>query len=109
MDVIAQSQDELRERIRNERAIEFIYEDHRWFDVIRWKKGVEIFNSPVYGIRTTKHADGTYSLKRRKIQDRVFRDCMHRYPIPQDELNKNPNLVQNEGWEGEAVSEESNN
>lgn len=109
VDVIAQSQDELRERIRNERAIEFIYEDHRWFDVIRWKKGVEIFNSPVYGIRTTKHADGTYSLKRRKIQDRVFSDCMHRYPIPQDELNKNPNLVQNEGWEGEAVSEESNN
>lgn len=31
------SQDKLRERIRNERRIELAFEDHRWFDVRRWK------------------------------------------------------------------------
>lgn len=31
------SQSELRERIRNERRIELAFEDHRFFDVRRWK------------------------------------------------------------------------
>lgn len=31
------SQDELRERIQNETRIEFCFEDHRYFDVRRWK------------------------------------------------------------------------
>ncbi|MCM1451772.1 MAG: RagB/SusD family nutrient uptake outer membrane protein [Clostridium sp.] len=31
------NQEALRERIQNERRIEFCFEDHRWFDVRRWK------------------------------------------------------------------------
>jgi hypothetical protein len=98
-DVKAATKEELRERIQNERAIEFVYEDQRWFDVIRWKKGVEIFNRPVYGIRTIKLADGTFRLERRKVRDRVFKDYMHRYPIPRVELNKSKNLVNNPQWD----------
>jgi len=102
VDVIASNQVELRERIRNERAIEFVYEGVRWYDVIRWGKGVEYFNKPVYGIRTTKLADGTFKLERRKIMDRVFKDYMHRYPIPQAELNKSFKLVNNPGWSADV-------
>ena len=99
--VIASNQAELRERIENERAIELVYEDLRWFDVLRWKKGVEIFNKPVYGIRTIKKLDGTFRLKRTKVMDRVFKDYMHRYPIPQSEIDKSFNLKQNPGWVAE--------
>jgi hypothetical protein len=102
VDVIASNQEELRERIRNERAIEFAYEGQRWYDVIRWKKGVEYFNKPVYGIRTTKLTDGTFKLERKNIHDRVFKEYMHRYPIPQDELNKSFNLENNPGWSAEV-------
>jgi hypothetical protein len=101
VDVVAANQQELRERIQNERAIEFVYEDLRWFDVIRWNKGVDVFNKPVYGIKTIKKADGTFTYERKKIQDRIFRDYMHRYPIPQTELDKSLNLKNNPGWEVE--------
>ncbi|MFA9388682.1 MAG: RagB/SusD family nutrient uptake outer membrane protein [Prolixibacteraceae bacterium] len=102
VDVIASNQEEMRERIRNERAVEFAYEGQRWYDIIRWNKGLKYFNKPVYGIRTTKLADGTFKLERKKIQDRVFKDYMHRYPIPQAELNKSYNLVNNPGWSAES-------
>ena len=98
VDVIASNQSELRERIMNERAIEFVYEGQRWYDIIRWNKGVEYFNQPVYGIRTTKLADGSFKLERKKIMERVFKDYMHRYPIPRAELNKSFNLKNNPGW-----------
>jgi hypothetical protein len=101
VDVIASNQTEMRERIMNERAIEFVYEGQRWYDVIRWGKGVEYFNTPVYGIRTTKLADGSFKLERKKIMDRVFKDYMHRYPIPQSEINKSFNLKNNPGWSAE--------
>jgi hypothetical protein len=104
INVKANTKEELRERIQNERAIEFVYEDQRWFDVIRWKKGIDVFNQPVYGIRTIKLADGTFRLERRKIRDRVFKDYMHRYPVPRVELNKSYNLVNNPGWD--AVTDE---
>jgi len=102
VDVIASNQSDLRERIVNERAIEFVYEGQRWYDVIRWKKGVEYFNKPVYGIRTIKLADGTFRLERKKIMDRVFKDYMHRYPIPQSELNKSFKLKNNPGWSSDV-------
>lgn len=102
VDVIAADQNELRERIMNERAIEFAYEGQRWYDVIRWNKGVEYFNNPVYGIRTTKMTDGTFKLERRKVMERVFKDYMHRYPIPKAELDKSKNLVNNPGWNADV-------
>ena len=102
VDVLAANQDEMRERIMNERAIEFVYEGQRWYDIIRWNKGVEYFNKPVYGIRTIKQDDGSFKLVRKKIMDRVFKDYMHRYPIPQSELNKSFNLVNNPGWSADV-------
>lgn len=101
VDVIATNQAELRERIMNERAVEFAYEGIRWYDVIRWNKGVDVFNKPVYGIRTIKQSDGSFRLERKQLQNRVFKDYMHRYPIPQSEIEKSVNLKNNIGWDAE--------
>lgn len=91
------------ERLMNERAIEFVYEEQRWWDVLRYKKGTDIFNKPVYGIRiysptTTPTPSTTFEITRRKIENRVFSDYMHIYPIPYAEIEKSSKLKQNLGW-----------
>lgn len=95
------SQDKMRNRIRNERAIELAFEDHRFYDIMRWKKGVEIIAQPVYGINVEKNANGTFTYTPVKLSEyyqRVFEDYMHLYPIPRTEIQKSKKLIQNPGW-----------
>jgi starch-binding outer membrane protein, SusD/RagB family len=98
--VVATTKEEFHERLMNERAVEFVYEEKRWWDVLRYKKGVEIFNRPVYGIRTHRvNSDPLeFEITRRRIENRTFRNYMHKYPIPYSEIEKSPKLKQNPGW-----------
>lgn len=45
------SQNELREIIRNERRIEFAFENKRYWDLIRWRTAEIVLNKPVNGIK----------------------------------------------------------
>jgi len=95
------TKDQMRDRVRNERAVELAFEDHRLYDVMRWKKGKEIIAQPVYGMSVVKSSDGKFSYTPAKLSDfyqRVFEDYMHLYPIPKTEVQKSKNLVQNPGW-----------
>jgi hypothetical protein len=90
----------LRERIMNENAVEFFMEEHRWWDICRWKLGVETFNKPIYYIHIKRKADGTKELIRDVIETHKFEDYMHRYPLPKSEVEKSKGvLLQNPGWE----------
>jgi hypothetical protein len=85
----------MREKIRQERAVELAFEEHRFYDVRRWGLAEQIFNGPIYGMRISQ--DGkTYS--RFKVEDRVHQAKHNLMPIPQSEIDKNPNLQQNPGW-----------
>ena len=91
------SQPEMRERIRNERRVELAFEGHRFWDVRRWLKGQEYFNTNLQGVEITKNqSDFTYHVI--SVENRVFAPKMYLYPIPQNELNINPNWVQNPLW-----------
>lgn len=90
----------MRERIRNERAIELSFEEQRWYDVISWKKGTEIFGeqNPIEGMQITKNSNGSFTYKPYKYETRIFKEHMHRYPIPNGEIYKSKVLEQNPGW-----------
>ncbi|RZK58452.1 MAG: RagB/SusD family nutrient uptake outer membrane protein [Pedobacter sp.] len=96
------SQAQMRDRIRNERAVELAFEDHRWYDIMRWKAGPQIVAQPVYGMNILKNANGSFTFNRVLLPStyqKVFLDHMHRYPIPRTEINKSNNiLIQNPGW-----------
>lgn len=91
------SQTELRERIQNERRVELCFEEHRFFDVRRWKLG-ELFNKPVKGVKITKNTNNTFSYIYVDVDNRVFSEKNYLFPIPQSELNIHPKLGQNLGW-----------
>lgn len=93
------SQAEMRERIRNERRVELAFEEHRFFDVRRWKIAMQTENKPVMAMSITRNANNTFSYQVIKAEDRQFTERMYLYPIPEVEvLKSNGNITQNPGW-----------
>lgn len=93
------SKDEMRIRIRNERRVELAFEEHRFFDVRRWKIATQTENMPIMAMKITRNSDNTFSYFVVKAEDRAFTEKMYLYPIPEVEvLKSNGTLTQNSGW-----------
>ncbi|WP_375444945.1 RagB/SusD family nutrient uptake outer membrane protein [uncultured Fibrella sp.] len=92
------SQADMRERIRNEKRVEFAFEDHRFWDVRRWMQGPTYFGKPLNGVSITRNADNTFTYTPVKVEDRAFSPKMYLYPIPQSELNIVTGMIQNPLW-----------
>ncbi len=84
-------------RLRNERRVELAFEDHRFWDVRRWKIGSST-QKEIFGIRIVDDF-GVKTYNRFKYESRVWSEKMNLYPINQQELYRNNNLEpQNQGW-----------
>jgi starch-binding outer membrane protein, SusD/RagB family len=91
------TQIQMRDRIRNERRIELCFEGHRFFDVRRWKLGAVLLNKPVTGIRITNTA-GVLTYTTFEVETRVFQDKNYLFPFSQNDINRQPALIQNPGY-----------
>ena len=93
--------EELRKRIYNERRIELAFENHRFYDVRRWKIAIDTENRP---IRTLDiYMDLETGIKRYQnvvLLDKTgtYKDYMNLLPIAADEIRNNPKLTQTVGW-----------
>lgn len=84
-------------RLYNEWRVEFAFEDHRFWDVRRWKIAGET-QRELYGVKIVNN-NGVLHFFRNLYENRTWRNCMYLYPIPQSELFNNPNLnPQNPEW-----------
>ncbi|MDR1742285.1 MAG: RagB/SusD family nutrient uptake outer membrane protein [Dysgonamonadaceae bacterium] len=93
------SQDFLRQRIRNERRVEFCLEGWRFHDQRRWKILNET-NRFVTGMRITKGNDGSFSYQRKKIRDyQSYTDKYLVMPIPLEDAKKMTGMTQPEAWQ----------
>lgn len=99
MPAVAQcNHEEFIKHLRNEWRVEFAFEDHRFWDVRRWKIANDTQRELV-GVKIKKNQDGTFDFFKNIVESRVWKDCMYLYPIPQNELFINTNLnPQNTGW-----------
>jgi hypothetical protein len=94
------SQDQMRTAIRAERRVELAFEDVRYFDTRRWKIAEQTDGGPLHGMNInsgTSLTDLSF-YKRTVFETRVFQKKHYLWPIPQQELNIDKNLVQNTGW-----------
>lgn len=84
------SKEAMRERIRNERRIELLLEEHRFYDLRRWKDA-NALKAPIMGMNIY---DDNVTLKYEinKVEDRVFTGAHYYLPIPLAEQEKNPLL-----------------
>ncbi len=92
-------QNTLRDKIKNERRIELAFEEHRAWDLRRWREGNKL-GEPIRGVRILKKTDDTFEYDfNYVVEERVFNEKMYLYPIPQSEINKYPQvLFQNPSW-----------
>ena len=96
LDECAQSKDKMRELIRNERRLELCFENHRFWDLRRWKANL---NEAAKGINiTTDATTGKFIYKTFDAEERKYSDYMYYGPIPYSEILKYSNLKQNDGW-----------
>lgn len=97
---IQSSGEQLLEDIKHERRIELAFEEHRYFDVRRWKEADKYLGRTVHAITVKKYPDGhkTYEVTNLRSStggDRLWNDKMYWLPIMKSERDKNPKLVQN--------------
>jgi len=99
------SQEEMREAIRRERRVELNCEGIRYHDIRRWKIGEETLNGDFWGMNFhgSEYSDDESNpnayFKRSVYQTRKFSKKNYWFPVPQSEIDKNPNLVQNPFWQ----------
>lgn len=95
------SKDDMRKRIRNERAVELAFEDIRWYDLLRWREK-EIITQPMRAVRVSKNTNGTFNYSFITLSEsyqKKHESFMDLYPFPRNEVYKsNGKLVQNPGW-----------
>lgn len=98
------SKEEFREAILRERALEFGYENVRFFDLIRWKRE-DIFKKQLHGLDITSTDKGvtlqyaSFTVPQtRAWQGDNWDPKWYLSPFPIDEINKDYGLVQNPGW-----------
>ncbi|SHG44197.1 Starch-binding associating with outer membrane [Flavobacterium fluvii] len=89
---------QMRDLIRNERRVELAFEEHRFWDIRRWKIAETVLNGQLKGMQITK--SGTTLTYQVVPVQTVFFDAarMYWYPISFTDISKNPNLKQNQGW-----------
>lgn len=91
------SQSDMREIIRNERQKELAFEGHRFFDVRRWKIASETENKMMHGTEPVKTISGT-TYNTIEVRKHSFIDKMYLWPIPESEIKKSIQLLQNPGY-----------
>lgn len=91
------SKAEMRTVIMHERRKELAFEEHRFYDVRRWKLAETVFDKPLHGMLIFQTGTGTIRQEVPVLQMN-FEKRMYLAPIPFSEVIKNPKMVQNPGW-----------
>ena len=88
---------DFRKRLHNEHRVEFAFENHRFWDIRRWKEGE--LTEEILGLSLVLDQEsGEISYTREVVQERPWNDKYYWYPYSEYERYKNHNLIQNSGW-----------
>ena len=104
----------LVDRYRNERNVEMMFEEQRFYDARRWMIAPTTLGNKARVIKivgtlkpgksvsvyrySTDNFDYKYSVQNFDVEDRKWDDKLYFPPISRDEMNKNGKLVQNPGY-----------
>ncbi len=99
----------MREEIRRERTVELIFEGFRIDDLKRWATASVEMPQPQLGVKWKgTEFETLWANQSRQVDsegciilydNRRWEDKNYLYPLPADQLQLNPNLGQNPGWE----------
>ena len=90
---------QFRQALKHERQIELAFEDHRYWDLIRWNDAESVLNMTIKGIRVSKDMNGVFTYQVVDVAPRVFLSRNYYLPFSRSEVqNSNGTLTQNPGY-----------
>ncbi|MEA5427610.1 RagB/SusD family nutrient uptake outer membrane protein [Arcicella lustrica] len=93
------TQAQMRDVIRRERQVELAFEEHRYYDVRRWKIANVTENVPAYGIEVVRNGNTLTYNKKEALTGRRFEEKHYFLPIPRAEIQaSNGKLTQTSGY-----------
>ncbi|MGQ8335512.1 RagB/SusD family nutrient uptake outer membrane protein [Sunxiuqinia sp. A32] len=96
--ITADTKVDFRAVVKHERRVELAFEDHRYWDLLRWKDAEQVLNQPIKGVKVT--ADGeSLSYQEITVATRKFEARNYYLPFLRSEIeNSQGTLVQNDGY-----------
>lgn len=92
------TKDQMRTRIRHERRVELAFEEHRHWDIRRWKIAENVLNGTLHGMQIKTNGTGfTYTIVPAQVVT-FNAGRMYRYPFPYAEVISNKSIIQNTNW-----------
>lgn len=86
------------DKLRHERNIELAFEGKRYQDLRRWDIYDKVMKTGEWGLSIAKQNDGSFVSSLYSINPPGWDNKFYWIPIPEVEMNKNPNLIQAPGW-----------
>src|SRR5688572_5754782 len=97
--IVMTSLETAAQRIYNERRVELAFEEHRFWDVRRWKIAMDVENRPIMGMNVIKNvATGIKTYTPVQLLERHFEEKMYFLPIEANEILRNKGMEQNAGY-----------
>ena len=86
------TKEQMRAKIKNERRLELLLEEHRFYDLRRWKDG-DVLKQPILGMKVyDRQNNGQQEYVIEQIEERKFTGNNYYLPIPLKEQERNPLL-----------------
>jgi hypothetical protein len=97
-----------RDQVRHERKVELAFENHRWWDIGRWRIATDLLNNTQFHAlypwlmwengKAPSNMKYTFEIVAAPKNTRTFLAKLYYIKIPTSEIDKNSNLVQNPGY-----------
>jgi hypothetical protein len=88
----------MRSIIQQERMIELAFEGKRFWDLRRWKLAREVLHNQNIQGWDIEQEDANLYYRVRTLFTKTFNSSEYFWPIKEDNLIRNTNLIQNPGW-----------
>lgn len=94
--VTATTKDDFRRAVKQERRVELAFEDHRYWDLIRWKDAESVLNRSIKGVVVRKNSLGGFQYSYSTVATRTFEARHYYLPFTRKEVaNSAGTLTQN--------------
>jgi len=95
-EVKASSKEDFRNAVKQERRIELAFEDHRYWDLIRWKDAEDVLNRSIRGVQVRKNNLGGFQYSFPVVSSRTFYERNYYLPFTRKEIaNSAGSITQN--------------
>lgn len=91
--VTAASMEDFRTAVKQERRVELAFEDHRYWDLLRWKDAEDVLNRSIRGVVVRRNNLGGVQYSYTKVGSRTFYERNYYLPFTRKEVSNSAGML----------------